>query len=71
MLRQFEGGYRQHSLERNAKGGKTQAAATAGDSNLGRKSSMEQLIEDFHKNLPPPPPVPRHTDTSLPPWQAH
>ena len=64
MLRQFEGGYRQHSLERNAKAGKTQIAAV--DSNLGRKSSMEQLIEDFHKNLPPPPPVTRNTETSLP-----
>ena len=64
MLRQFEGGYRQHSLERNAKVGKT--APVASDSNLGRKSSMEQLIEDFHKNLPPPPPVTRNTETSLP-----
>ena len=66
MLRQFEGGYRQTSLERKAKSGKTQDAADTADSHLNRKSSMEQLIEDFHKNLPPPPPVTRNTETSLP-----
>jgi len=62
MLRQFEG-YRQNSMDRNARDGKTGREAGA---NLARKSSMDQLIEDFHANLPPPPPVARNTESSLP-----
>ena len=30
-----------------------------GSTNLERKSSMDRMIEDFHRNLPPPPPDPR------------
>ena len=31
----------------------------SGATNLERKSSMEKMIDDFHRNLPPPPPDPR------------
>jgi hypothetical protein len=60
MLRQFEG-HRQHSLDRLGRGQQVER-----ESNLARKSSMDQLIEDFHNNLPPPPSVIRNAETSLP-----
>ena len=47
MLRQFEDG-RQVSMERKGKIKPSQEG-----SNIQRKSSMDKLIEDFHRNLPP------------------
>ena len=62
MLKQFEG-FRQHSLERNSREVKSQQEK---ETNIARKSSMDQLIEDFHANLPPPTPVTRNMESSLP-----
>ena len=36
------------------------------ETNIERKSSMEQLIDDFHRNLPPPPPPAKNNETSIP-----
>ena len=40
--------------------------STNSSTKLERKTSMERMIDDFHRNLPPPPPDPRHAVIAQP-----
>jgi len=58
MLRQFEEG-RHNSLDKRSSRHKTNSpdsrqSSTTPDTDNHRKSSMDKLIDDFHRNLPPP-----------------
>ena len=69
MLRNFEGNRQGSSPAKHAgseQGKERKTNVKNNETNLERKSSMEQLIDDFHRNLPPPPPPAKNNETSIP-----